>query len=394
MSNLREQVANAYHRLTRDELVLFCSLRSLPATGDLVSILTTYDLARYHLPLPTQPPKEIQSSRSLFENQAPLNRRLDLPVDIIAEILDHVGDWELSTSVSVPTSLQPPNEWLRATPLDKAILSGRLPLVRPFKNSKTTFTKVGACVAIRFGFIHVIEHLRTYHRASFNEHFGENGTWFALKASEYNQPAMLSWWRQCPDFTKLCDPDVVDLASKSGSVNALEWWRSSSNLPMQYTEAALEGASLKGHIPVLEWWRDSGLTLKIGKVMESASLSGQVAVLEWWSHKGPEQPKYEKQALYLASCHERVSVLQWWLQSGLQLIFDADVLVGATRMNRAKVLDWWDQSGLTVPYRLCDIEEALEDAIGGGEGVRTWWRRKGVDFHAGDAEWMKTRYLN
>ena len=38
-----------------------------------------------------------------------------------------------------------------------------------------------------------------------------------------------------------------------------------------------------------------------------------------------------------------------------------------------------------------DIEEAPEDAIGGGEDARDWWRRKGVDFNANDKEWMKQK---
>ena len=43
---------------------------------------------------------------------------------------------------------------------------------------------------------------------------------------------------------------------------------------------------------------------------------------------------------------------------------------------------------------MCDIEEALEDAIGGGEQAREWWRKKGVDFNANDKEWSKLQYLN
>lgn len=58
------------------------------------------------------------------------------------------------------------------------------------------------------------------------------------------------------------------------------------------------------------------------------------------------------------------------------------------------MLDWWDQSGLPMYYRICDIEEALEDATGGGYSVREWWASKGVNFKAGDSEWMKVRSLN
>jgi hypothetical protein len=38
---------------------------------------------------------------------------------------------------------------------------------------------------------------------------------------------------------------------------------------------------------------------------------------------------------------------------------------------------------------MCDIEEALEDAIGGGERAREWWKGKGVDFNTNDKEWTK-----
>jgi len=89
-----------------------------------------------------------------------------------------------------------------------------------------------------------------------------------------------------------------------------------------------------------------------------------------------------------------IDVLHWWMNSGLQLFFDQDVLVGATRHDRPEILEWWDRSGLPVQYRMCDVEEALEDAIGGGERAREWWKGKGVDFNANDKEWMKLQNLN
>ena len=133
--------------------------------------------------------------------------------------------------------------------------------------------------------------------------------------------------------------------------------------------------------------------MKVGRVMDMASTAGHVEVLDWWARHQPEI-KYDRQAMYHASCHGNVDVLQWWLDSGLQLSFDPDVLVGATRHNRPEVLEWWDKSGLPIQYRMCDIEEALEDAIGGGEAARRWWKRKGVDFNANDKEWMKLQNLN
>lgn len=69
------------------------------------------------------------------------------------------------------------------------------------------------------------------------------------------------------------------------------------------------------------------------------------------------------------------------------------MLVGATRHNRPEILQWWDRSGLPVQYRICDIEEALEDALRSGHEAREWWGRKGVDFKANNSEWIKLKSL-
>jgi len=126
--------------------------------------------------------------------------------------------------------------------------------------------------------------------------------------------------------------------------------------------------------------------------MDMASMAGHVKVLEWWATSQIDF-KRDRSALHHASCHGRVDVLDWWLASGLQLYYDQEALTIATKHNRPEVLEWWDRSGLPIQYRMCDIEEALEDAIGGGEEAREWWRRKGVDFNANDKEWMKLRTL-
>ncbi len=39
----------------------------------------------------------------------------DLPVEILIDIMEHVGDWELAQAVGIPTSLPQPSEWARAT---------------------------------------------------------------------------------------------------------------------------------------------------------------------------------------------------------------------------------------------------------------------------------------
>ncbi|KZT43839.1 hypothetical protein SISSUDRAFT_1111916 [Sistotremastrum suecicum HHB10207 ss-3] len=394
---LLDALRNAYARLTHDQLVLFCSLRALATTGDLVSLLANHDIHAYSpasLALSACPPPAHSDTPKPDSTPRIRPRMQQLPVEIIAEILDHLGDWELSKSVGLPTSLHPPSEWTRATEVDHAILTGYLPLVRTHALTQVPFTRIGAKIILRFGFVHILEYLRTQHRSNFEKEFGKHAELVPTKASLYGRTNLLFWWKNCTESgPKVYDHEAMDLASKAGAVNALHWWHQHSGLPLLYSEAALDGASMKGHIAVLDWWKASGLPLKIGRVMDAASVAGDTSVLDWWASSGIEM-KYDKQPLYSASCHGKVSVLQWWLHSGLQMIYDSDVLVGATRHNRPSVLEWWDKTGLPVPYRICDIEEALEDAIGGGEEARSWWRQKGVDFHAGDAEWMKTQTLN
>ena len=166
---------------------------------------------------------------------------------------------------------------------------------------------------------------------------------------------------------------------------------------MEYTEAPLEQASARNQISVLDWWlsqnKRTGLPLKVGRVMEVASTAGHVQVLEWWAASRFEL-KYDQHAVHQASCHGKTDVLDWWLRSGLQVKYDQEALIWATRYNRPEVLEWWDKSGLPIHYRMCDIEEALEEAIGGGAETRAWWKRKGVDFNANDKEWMQSQSLN
>lgn len=325
----------------------------------------------------------------------------DLPVEIIADIIDQIGDWELSRAVGVPTSVATPLEWVRASAMDQAMIIGYLPLIRAINPAADPPTKLGAMVAIRFGYVNVLEYFLTQHRPVFLSAFREDI--IPVKASRHGRTAVLSWWKhafeQYPDLIPPLKPgtvaEAIDGASRGGQVASLDWWLS-SGLPLEYTEAALEYASAKNKIPVLDWWKHQnkvvGLPLKIGRVMDMASMAGHVKVLEWWAASQLEF-KNDRHSLHHASCHGKVDVLQWWLGSGLQLIFDQDVLTGATRHNRPEVLEWWDKSGLPIQYRMCDVEEALEDAIGGGEAAREWWRRKGVDFNANDKEWMKLQYL-
>ncbi len=69
------------------------------------------------------------------------------------------------------------------------------------------------------------------------------------------------------------------------------------------------------------------------------------------------------------------------------------MLIGATRHNRPEVLQWWYDSGLPIQYRICDIEEALEDAIRQGPEAKEWWKKLGVDFNANNVEWVQLKLL-
>ncbi|KAF7980877.1 hypothetical protein HWV62_36555, partial [Athelia sp. TMB] len=401
-----EIVHHAYCRFTLDELVLFLKVRNLPTSGtlpELASRLTRHDFHTYHFPRisasnETQSPfQDIQIKSRSRSGMTP-----DLPVELIAEIMEKLGDWEISKAVGVPTSVNPPPDWAHASQADQAMLTGYLPLIRAADPSANPPTKLGALVAIRFGYVNVLEYLFTQHRAIFLTLFKDD--LIPIKASRHGRTTILAWWKRgfehypdvipCPQMNT--SAEAIHAASRGGRVNSLEWW-ATSGLRLEYTEAALEYASSRNQIAVLDWWKhrhkSAGLPLKIGHVMDVASTAGHVKVLEWWAASQLEFT-YDRYAMYHASCHGKVEVLQWWLGSGLQLFFDPDALTGATRHNRPEVLEWWDHSGLPIQYRPCDIEEALEDAIGGGEAAREWWRRKGVDFNTNDKEWMKFQNLN
>lgn len=395
----------AYTRLTHDELVFFLKVRNLPSSGthdELASRLTRHDFHTYHFPRtttllnghgPTQPSMKQRRAGSMP----------DLPVEIMAYIMEQLDDWEFTTAVGIPsTNISQPLEWARsASSTDLAMITGYTQLIRSANPSSCPPTQLGAAAAVRFGYVNVLEYFLKEHRAIFGSLFRDDI--IPIKASRHGRTTVLAWWKHGFEHHRDLIPspkpgtisEAIDAASRGGQVDALDWWLD-SGLPLEYTEAALEYASSKNKIPVLNWWkahRGPTLPLKIGRVMDMASTAGHVKVLEWWAASQLEF-KYDRHALHHASNHGRVNVLNWWLGSGLQLIFDQDALTGATRHNRPEVLEWWDKSGLPIQYRMCDIEEALEDAIGGGEEARRWWKSKGVDFNANDKEWMKLQNLN
>jgi hypothetical protein len=348
----------------------------------------------------TQPGRSKSSTQITRISRPKASRIPPLPVEIMAEILDHVGDWELTKAVGLPTSLQQPLSWTRASPTDHVLLTGYLPLLVSCEPMLQPPTSVGVKLIIRFSYIHILAYFFRHCRPLLGEIFRNH--LIPITAAHHGRVDVLNWWQTMhtvyPEdfpFPNSCAiAEAIDGASRAGHVESLDWWLE-SGLPFEYTEAALEYASAKNQLNVLEWWRKQRvwLPLKVGRVMDTASAAGHVSALVWWAHSGLDYT-YDRQALYHASCHGHIDVLQWWVNSGLQLFFDQDVLVGATRHNRPEVLQWWNRTGLPVQYRMCDIEEALEDAIGGGERARVWWEGKGVDFNATDKEWTKLQNLN
>ena len=393
------QTVRAYEKLDHDELELFLKVRNLPTTGsltDLASRLANHDLHTYHFP------NALATHHSTALVPAKQKRAPDLPIELLVYIMEHLGDWELANAVPIHTTLPRPPEWLRASKMDWALMQGSLTRIRATNPCIHLPTRAGANLVIRFGYVHVLEYFLSHHCSIFKSIFNE-GDLIPIKASWHGRTAVLNWWKhgfeQHPALIPPPSPDsiaeAIDGASRNGQIVSLDWWLNSGH-PFRYTEAALESASAKNQIAVLEWWKTQhtqrGLPLKVGRVMDMASMAGHVKVLEWWATSQIDF-KRDRSALHHASCHGRVDVLDWWLASGLQLYYDQEALTIATKHNRPEVLEWWDKSGLPIQYRMCDIEEALEDAIGGGEEAREWWRRKGVDFNANDKEWMKLRTL-
>ncbi|KAK6214396.1 hypothetical protein LQW54_004445 [Pestalotiopsis sp. IQ-011] len=346
-----------------------------------------------------------------------------LPPEIWTIIFEYVGDWELAQALNVYTTIPTPTEWRtnRLTLTDPAdifnnelewlILSCRSPSVICRKLSEAPsellISPLAVKLIIKFSLTEVLtyleNHLSKVFWASFHSKLLPN------KASGvYGRTDILDWWNTSPSFLKKeYDAEALDNASRMGFVNVLDWWLR-SGLPLKYTEQAFETASARGHLLILEWWRDaasqnSSITLKPGRSLLAAAQQGQTAVLRWWESSGipvahgDGVPK-------IASAHGHTGVLDAWREiKGDKLSFDCQVLVAPTRQGHVNVLEWWKQyargeeagEGRThrVEYKTCDIEEALEDAIGDSKSIRIWWARNGLNLGLGVSEWMKTRCL-
>lgn len=358
-----------------------------------------------------------------------------LPPELWTMILDATGDWELAQTLHIYTNLAPPQDWAQhASPagpqnymeqLEQTLLTGQLSDIKAFIAANSVprwLSRLCIKLIMRFAMTPLLSYLESEHKDLFWSTFGH--TFLPDKASSvFGRTEILDFWNTSPSFlTKKYTAEAVDGASRQGFVHVLDWWHK-SGLKMLYTEAALEQASSQGHVDVLEWWRNLAiqqraepdseipnpatpndhhsqitkrpLRLKPGKSICYATQSGNADIIRWWAYSGIAFP-HEDTVAKLASTHGHVSVLDTWHDlKGSKMIFDNQVLVGATKMGHTDVLEWWKQSGLRVEYKTCDVEEALEDGVEGrkGEEVRRWWARNGLNLGVGTSEWMKPKIL-
>ncbi|KAF2139356.1 uncharacterized protein K452DRAFT_320487 [Aplosporella prunicola CBS 121167] len=361
-----------------------------------------------------------------------------LPPEIWSMILDFTNDWELAKALNVYTTLPTPQSWQRAASkegpqtlmekLEWAILAGTLDDVKALFNAHPAppwLSTQAIRIIMRFGMVSLLKYLEEYHKDLFWASFGH--AFLPDKASAvFGRVEILEYWRTSPTFlNKEYTIDAVDGASRAGFVHVLEWWRK-SGLPLKYTEAALEQASSKGQIEVLDWWKNASmredgqvraggdesesegatasplsrrrgpLRLKPGKAIAFATQAGSRETLQWWVTSSVPF-SHEDTVAKLASTHGHVGILDFWHSlHGEKMIYDNQVLVGATKMGHRDVLEWWKCSGLRVEYKTCDIEEALEDGVEGvkGQQVRRWWAENGLNLGVGTSEWMRTKLLN
>lgn len=345
-----------------------------------------------------------------------------LPPELWTMIIDFTADWELAQTLHIYTNLPPPSDWASHTnpqgphgymeELELTILRGDLAEVKHFVAQRSVprwLSKLSVKLIMRFAMTDLLAHLEASHKDLFWATFGH--TFLPVKASAvFGRTEILEFWRTSPSFlTKEYNAEALDGASRAGFVHVLEWWQH-SGLPLKFTEAALEQASGQGHLQVLEWWKAQSATvddtnasvdsskvrLKPGKSICYATQNGHTDVVRWWVHSGIAF-SHEDTVAKLASTHGHVDILQAWHEvKGSKMIFDNQVLVGATKSGNVKVLEWWKQSGLKVEYKTCDVEEALEDGYEGERGmeVRRWWAKNGLNLGVGTSEWMKTKFLN
>ena len=141
------------------------------------------------------------------------------------------------------------------------MIAGYIPLICAADPAINPPTKLGATLAIRFGYVNVLEYFLTQHRpiflSAFKDDLDSNKS-FSIRPHR----CFLSWWKHgFEHHSDLVAPpkkgtiaEAIDGASRGGQVASLDWWLSSGQ-PLEYTEAALEYASAKNEIAVLAWWQ-------------------------------------------------------------------------------------------------------------------------------------------
>jgi Flavoprotein len=355
-----------------------------------------------------------QAAKKCDESQS--GRPRSLPLELWLNVFeDHLKDWEIAKAVGIPARLPVPKEWqphilkMSAPPsLEYTILRGSFTAVTSKIKELTPYTPLPnlACHLIfKFSRTDILTYLLEKHPSLYSTTTRFTNLPY-LASAIYGNPTILTWWRDYSDSsTKEHSADAMDGASRAGHINILDWWLS-SELPLRYTERALESASAEGRVDVLEWWKNASLStssspdpipLKVGKSVLLAAQSGKTESLAWWDASGIPYTHAESVAR-IASTYGHIHVLQLWYRlKGAKMIFDNQVLVGATRSGHDDVLEWWRTSGLRVEFKTCDIEEALEDAdpsSGAEQRVRQWWARNGLNLGVGTSEWMKVKVLS
>ncbi|KAK2796541.1 hypothetical protein FQN51_009321 [Onygenales sp. PD_10] len=361
----------------------------------------------------TEPPEEKSPSQHGTTDVARFSGKKthSLPPEILSMIFETLADWEIATAVGVYARIPMPEIWAQYIPkpgtpisLEYTVLRGSLKEIEEYLSTIVPWRALPNLVThliFKFSRTDILDYL-CRSRIDLYLSAPRLTNLPSVVSSTYGHTALLTWWRNCSALpTKGYLPEAVDSASRAGFLHVLDWWRQ-SGLPFLYTERALESASAEGRVPVLDWWKNLSqsapiydpVPLKIGKSALLAAQSGRTASLEWWEKSGIPYSHAES-IMRIASTHGHVPVLDLWHRlKGTKLIFDNQVLVGATKNGHVEVLEWWKRSGLRVEFKTCDIEEALEDAVAGAEQrARTWWARNGLNLGVGTNEWMKVKVL-
>ncbi|PGH09132.1 hypothetical protein GX51_00886 [Blastomyces parvus] len=338
-----------------------------------------------------------------------------LPPELLTMIFEMLDDWETAASVGVYAKIPVPDKWKPYIPslgcpptFEYIVLRGsikeieqQLALIPPRK----PLSRIVTDLILKFSRTDILDAL-CKSRMDLYLSTPQLKNLPLSASSRFGSTSILTWWQNCSALPTLPIkdylPEAIDAASRAGFVNVLEWWRQSGR-PFRYTERSLESASAEGQIAILDWWKNVSknappgdpVPLKVGKSVLLAAQSGRTDSLAWWD-KSDIPFSHAESVTRIASNHGHVPVLDFWHRRKREkLIFDNQVLVGATKNGHVEVLEWWKRSGLPVEFKTCDIEEALEDAVSGVEQrVRRWWARNGLNLGVGTNEWMMVKTLN